>query len=361
MKYFTSICAIAVALASFLAADTVMYFDKGKLKTELDATVESWNADQVKVKTEKGSTITIDRTDVSTIERIGGSMSGDLADAISLMGEDPKSADELLKQVAASGGALDKEEAVYRRGQLWVQQSKLKPSLADNAMKVMADYTKNYKKGYFTKRAHTTLAEMQSAAKRVNDARTTWRSLASVNATLKFDGNLGLGILEAREGKWADAISAFKNAEGAAGKRKAAKALATAWRGLSLKHSGKDNDAKTVLESVTGDESLEDDNTDEDERALSVAYPPLADIYFDSKNYDKAYDAYVQGGYYAWWSAGGREGYCISQAWRCAVKQKGTAKKWDTRAETLEEVCRAGFPREYQAAKKAIDAEKKDG
>jgi len=346
-RHFFALALMGLLLGGALHADKITYLatvsGKVEVKAEDNVTITDWSAAKVDYETADKKKLSVAYKDVLSVDRHGGSMSEQLSDALSLVGQDPRGAIDELAAVAAGGNKLDKEEATYLRAQLLESESNADRSLLNEAIKAYDAYIKGWKAGYFAREAYRGLSNLQPA----NAARSTLGNMARADASLARLGYQLLGELEAREGKWADAVSAFKSAQSAArtDKDAAADALAIAWEGWATLKNGNAAGAKTLLESVTEDSKLDDPNTTTDEIALSIAFRALGDAHYDGDGYQKAYDAYVKGAYYAWWTGGTSEGHCLGRAYLCAKKLEGTDAKWKKRRDKLRTALALGFPR----------------
>lgn len=344
---------VGTLLAGALYADSVTYVSgsgtKAEVKTADGVTVTDWTCAKVIFKNGEGKATTVDYKNIISVDRMYGSMGKELQTALDTIGADPGRAIELLQGVAASGNKLDKEEATYIRAQLLENDSAAsgKTGPAINAYK---DYIKSWKNGYFARDVYTRLTNMQ----RENDARTTLNGMIRADKSLERQGNQLLGQLEARAGKFPAAIKAFQNAQNAAraDKNKNGEALAKAWEGMCTVVGGNTAGGKTILEAVTEDDSLDDPDSGEDEAALAVAFPALGDAHYSGDAYQKAYDAYIKGAYYAWWTGGEREGHCLGRAYLCAKKLEGTGEKWKKRKDKLRTALALGFPKVLQDVEK---------
>lgn len=342
---------IGTLLADGLYADTVSYMSgsgaKAEFKVADNVTVTAWSCAKVDFKDASGKQVSVPFQDVVSVDRMYGTMGKDLERALVKIGADPQSAIKDLEAIAAGGNALDKEEATYIRAQLLDNEAAATGRTAP-AIAAYQEYIKNFKNGYFARDVYTRLSRMQNE----NDARATLNGMIRADKALERLGNQLLGELEARAGKYPAAIKAFQSAQNAARaeKNKNTEALAKAWEGVCTIAGGNADAGKTLLEAVTGDESLDDPNSTDDEAALAVAYPALGDAHFASDAFQKAYDAYVKGAYYAWWTGGTREGYCLGRAYVCAKKLEGTGEKWKKRREKLRTSLALGFPKILQDA-----------
>ncbi|MCA8911618.1 MAG: hypothetical protein KDB82_07925 [Planctomycetes bacterium] len=352
-RLFVAMSFMAVLMAGALHADKIAYISKAEVKHEDSVTITDWSASKVTFK--KGdATVSVDYKDVISLDRHYGTMSGALSDALELVGSDPQGAIDALEQVAQSGESLDKEEASIIRAQLLDNESAADSRVAPAAIKAYSTYLSNWKSGYFAREAYRGLAALQENGNQDGAARTTLKNMIKADSSMQREGNQLLGEFEARKAKWSDAITAFKNAQSAAKTDRDPnnEALAKAWEGWMTLKAGNAAGAKTLLESVTTDDKLDDSDTTTDEVALSIAFPALGDAHMDAGNYQKAYDAYVKGAYYAWWSAGSQEGRCLGQAYVCAKKLEGTDDKWKTRKDKLRTALALGFPRILQDVEK---------
>jgi len=342
---------IGLLLAGTLYADRISYIQgsgaKAEMKMDEGITITGWSASKVDYKTGDGKATSVKYADILSLDRHYGTMGAPLSDAMDLIASDPGAAVDALAEIASNGNALDREEAAFLRANILDSESFADKGLLSQATKAYEDYVKSYKSGYFAREAYRGLSNSQLRANNVSGARATLKNMVKADNVLEREGNQLLGELEAGEAKWSEAISAFKSAQSAAAgeKDKNHEYLAKAWEGWCTLKSGNAAAAKTLLEAVTEDDGFDDPNSTVDESALSVAFPALGDCYFESDNYQKAYDAYVKGAYYAWWSAGTREGYCLGQAYLCAKKNEGTGDKWKKRTAKLRTALALGFPR----------------
>ncbi|MCB9932764.1 MAG: hypothetical protein H6841_05000 [Planctomycetes bacterium] len=346
-RHFIALALTGLLLGGALQADRVTYISGSGTKTEVklddNVTVTGWTAAKVEYENAEKKKSSVAYKDIIAVDRQGGTMGAELAGALELVGSDPRAAIAGLAAVATSGSALDKEEAAYLRAQLLDSESAGDRSLAAEAVKAYDAYIKSYKAGFFAREAYRGLANLQKP----DAARTTLKNMVRADSSLERLGNQLLGELEAGAAKWADAISAFKAAQTAARNEKDLNAefLAIAWEGLATLRNGNAAGAKTLLESVTEDSRLDDPNTNTDEVALSVAFRALGDAHFEGDNFQKGYDAYIKGAYYAWWTAGSTEGHCLGRAYVCAKKLEGTDAKWKKRRDKLRTALALGFPR----------------
>jgi hypothetical protein len=349
---------MGLLLAGTLHADKITYItgsgSKEQVKFVDNITITGWSASKVTYKTDKDQSTSVDYKEVLSLDRHYGSMSSELSDALDLVGSNPKGAIDALAQVARSGNSLDREEASIIRAQLLDNASANDPAYRSEAMKAYGAYLSSWKAGYFAREAYKGLAVLQENGRQVGAARTTLRNMAKADRTMQREGNQLLGEFEGRHAKWSDAINAFKAAQSAARSERdtSSEALGKAWEGWMTLKAGKAKDATALLESVTGDDSLDDPDTTTDEIALSVAYPALGDAQFAAGKYEKAYNAFIKGAYYAWWSGGNKEGHCLGQAFLCAKKLEGTDDKWTKRKDKLHTALALGFPRILQKVEK---------
>jgi hypothetical protein len=337
---------LGTLLAGALHADKVNYIvgsgERAQVKFEDSVTVTSWSAAGVKFKGADGKEVSVNYADIISIDRRGGSMSPELEYALDGAGDDPLAAAEELLAITTNGSDLDKQEASISRAQILESESVAERNLATEVVKAYSFYIEKWKAGYFAREAYRGLANMQKVA----DARATLGKMIGADAVLAREGNQLLGELEATAAKWADAIAAFKKAQAAAGTDTNNKYLAMAWEGWMTLKNGNAAGAKTLLETVINDPAFDDPNTTIDEQALGVAYPALGDVHYESGAWQKAYDAYIKGAYYAWWTGGTLEGHCLGYAYMCAKKLEGTdAAKWTTRKDKLRTALALGFPR----------------
>ena len=348
-----ALMAIGILLAGALHADTITYISGSGAKAEVkiadNATVKSWDASQVVFEGSDKKSVTVAYKDVISVDRMYGSMSKELQNALDMIGADPQGAMDMLQAVASNGNSLDKEEATYIRAQLLDNEAAATGSTGP-AISAYKDYVKSWKGGYFARDVYTRLSSMQSE----KDARATLSGMIRADKSLERLGNQLLGELEARAGKYPAAIKAFQAAQNAARaeKNKNTEAIAKAWEGMCTVANGNAAGGKAILEAVTGDESLDDPDSGEDEAALATAFPALGDAHYASDAYQKAYDAYIKGAYYAWWTGGSREGHCLGRAYLCAKKLEGTGEKWKKRKEKLRTALALGFPKVLQDVEK---------
>ncbi|MCB9894752.1 MAG: hypothetical protein H6839_09900 [Planctomycetes bacterium] len=353
LSYRLSVAMMAVGLllAGTLYADRISYIQgsgaKAEMKMDEDITITGWSASKVDYKTADGKAASVKYNDILSLDRHYGSMSAQLSEAMDLIAADPGDAIAALAEIAANGNALDREEAAFLRANILDSESYADKALLGQAVKAYQDYVKSYKAGYFAREVYRGLSNGQLRSNDVSGARATLKGMVRADSALEREGNQLLGELEAGEAKWSDAIAAFKAAQSSASseKDKNHEYLAKAWEGWCTLKNGNAAAAKTLLESVTDDDGFDDPNSTVDEAALGVAYPALGDCYFEGDNFQKAYDAYVKGAYFAWWSAGTREGYCLGQAYLCAKKNESTGDKWKKRMTKLRTALALGFPR----------------
>lgn len=358
IRQTAAVALFAVLLAGVARADTIIYNKQGPTGREqarLDkVTVTTWSAAKVEYRTEEGRPGTLASADVVTISRDAPGMSNELTRAIGLAGSDPQSAKAALARVASSGNALDKEEASYWVARIAVNEASTGEGAAGTAITECQNYLKSYKSGYFARDVYRSLGEVQQRAKRVADARNTYKAMAGADNALAREAYQLLGQLEAAEANWKDAISAFDQAKTRARSEgyKAGEYLAQAWQGAVTAKNNDANAAKTLLEGVTGGETFEDATTFDDENALAVAYPALGDVLFGKEDFQKAYDAYIKAAYYAWWTGGTGEGRSIAGAFKCARKLETGNEMWKKRKDKLRTALLLGFPQDLQRAEK---------
>lgn len=351
--------ALAVALCSTLLAgalhaDRITYVKRAGGKVSIESidglTVTSWNSKEVSYSDADKKSGTVPRRDIVTLTRETSS-SNALSEAAGMVGSDPAKAAARLAPLTGTGTALDKEEAQYLLAMLWAGEVSRDPGAATNATRELTKYLQSYKAGYFAALVYQELAALQRQAKKPDDARRTYQNMIGADASLARQGNQWLGELEADQGKWQAAITAFGAAKAAATRDgdKNGEYLAMAWDGWCNLKNNNAAGARATLEAVTGDEKFDDPASSDDEVALSVAYPALGDAYFEGGNFQKAYDAYIKGAYYSWWTSGNREGHCVGQAFLCAKKLEPTDEaKWKPRRENLRTVLALAYPRELQ-------------
>lgn len=341
----------AMLLAGALHADRVTYIvgsgARAEVKFEDKAEITAWSASKVSFKA-GGKDVTINYADVISIDRQGGTMSAALSAALDSAGADAIGAAEELLKIMSSGTDLDKQEAAIYRAQILDSESAADPGLAAEAIKAYNAYISGWKAGFFAREAYRGLAAIQERSASnggVSAARATLTKMISADSVLAREGNQLLGELEEAAGKWADAIRAFKAAQTAAGTDTNNKYLAMAWEGRATLKGGNAAGAKTLLETVVNDPNFDDPNTTVDENALGVAYPALGDMHYEAGSHQKAYDAYIKGAYYAWWTGAGLEGHCLGYAYLCAKKLEISDAKWTTRKDKLRTALAVGFPR----------------
>lgn len=356
MKRIALVAFAAVGFAGGLFADVIVFWKGSGSSRQSDAardvSVTAWNAKSVSYKAgDKTGSVAV--ADLISLDRSGGTKSQDLADALDLLGSDPAAGMDALAGIVAKGNELDKEEAQYLRAQTCFNAAADQSNMLAQAIAEHDAYVKKYKAGYFARDMYTQLADLQYRARKDADARATLKAMAGADPVLARLGHQKLGELECRAGQWKAAIPAFKSANSAAGDDKTGKYVAMAWEGMATMKAGDAAAAKTLLELVTSDEGFDDESTTEDEAALAVAYPALGDAHFASGNFQKAYDSFVLAGYYQWWNGGNQEGYCLAQAYLCAKKLESTDEKWKQRADKLQQILAAGYPRELQRVSQA--------
>lgn len=349
---------VASTFSGALLADRVTYWkasgDKRTAESLDEVTVTAWSAREVSCKPATGAVVKIETASIITVSRAdtGGSMGAELMAALETAGRNVAAAKEALLAASGKGSELDREEALFRRAELYETEARSGGGRAD-AMREFQAYITRYKAGFFARDAYTTLAEFQVAAGKTADARTTLKSMIGADSSLLRLGNQKLGELEADAKDWKAALTAFKAAEGASNGNRNARYLAMAWQGAVLQKSGDNNAAKDLLEKVTGDDAFEDETSEEDESALGVAWPALAEALYASGSLEKAYNAYVQGAYYVWWNQGTNEGACLRQACICAKKLQSGDEKWKARYEKLRATLASGYPKEIAEVDKA--------
>ncbi len=349
---------LLVVFAGSLCADEINYYKKGAKYREIanhnSVEITGWSAAKVDFKGADGKTGSVPGTDIISVNRAYGTMHNDLNRAIERVGSDPEAAIPALKTIAASGkSALDKEEALFWHALVYVNEANAGGDIS-RAITELSAYLKAYKAGFFARDAYRMTADLQRRTKKFSDARTTLKSMISADNALAREGNQMLGELELSEKQYAEALRAFQAAKTQAARdgNKNAEYLAQAWEGTAQQAKGDAAAAKSLLEPITSNPDFDDPMSFDDELALAVAYPALGDAYYGSGNFEKAYDAYVQAGYYAWWTQGQQEGYCIGQAYLCARKLESTDDKWKKRKDKLRTALAVGFPRELQRVDK---------
>lgn len=354
MRLVFALLVTASLFSGALSADRITYWKssggKRAAETAEKVVVQGWNAREVTYRTADGKSVKVDTASVIAVMRTvgeGGSMGKELQDAMELGGKDATAAREALAAVASKGAGLDKEEALFRRAESFGGGS------TAEAIREYQAYTSAYKGGFFARDAWTTLADLQVDAGKAADARATLRAMIAADTALAQMGNQKLGELEVRARDLKAALAAFKAAEATAGDDRNAKYLAMACQGDVMQRSGDNNGAKDLLEKVTGDESFEDETSNSDERALGAAWPALAQVYYETGNFEKAYSAFVVGAYYVWWNQGSSEGFCLRQACICAKKLQSSDEKWKSRYDKLYATLTMGYPKEVQEVDKA--------
>lgn len=355
LRFAVALIAVSALFAGYLHADRITFYKQSGSQVSAEVldqvTITEWSAAEVKYRTADNKTGTVSHSDLISLDRMYGSQSQALTSALQQLGADTASALDGLEQVAENGSNLDKEEARFMIAELLYNEAAAGSDARINrAIQAYQNYTGSYPKGYFARDAYRRLAELQQRAGRVGDARSTLSSMAKADASLRTRGSQLLGELEAGQGRWKQAISAFKDAKsGAKGeKNKNAEYLAQAWEGLCTLKDGNTAAAKALLEPITKDNNFDDPNSIDDEVALGVAYRALGDVHLDTEAWEVAYDAYVKGAYYSWWTQGRNEGYCLAQGYLCAKKLEGTGEKWKNRRSKLRSALALGYPRELQ-------------
>jgi tetratricopeptide (TPR) repeat protein len=318
-----------------------------------EVTITAWNAATVTYRNKENRQFSVSARDVISIDRRGGSMSRDMAQAMDAMGRDAQAARAALRRVAEQGNALDKEQAQWLLAQLALEDAQADPARRPAAIAAVQGYTRAYAGGYFARDAWRSLSDLQRAARQVDAARETLRAMGQASAALVREAHQLTGELEASQGRWEPAIAAFRAAEQAAAGDRNAEYLARAWRAWSLKENKQGNEARALVDQITGDESFEDPESLEDELALAIAFPVLGDLLYEAGSVERAYDAYIKGAYYAWWSGASREGYCLGRAFLCARNLEATGEVWRGRREALHRALQQGFPRELRAIEQA--------
>jgi hypothetical protein len=342
---------VASTFSGALLADRVTYWkvsgDKRTAESLDEVAVTAWNAKEVTCKPATGAVTKLETAQIISINRAdtGGSMGAELKDALDTAGRNAAAAKDALLAASSKGSEIDREEALFRRAELYEADARSGSGRAD-AIRELQAYVSRYKAGFFARDAYTTLAEFQAAGGKVADARATLKAMIGADTALARLGNQKLGELEADAKDWKAALAAFKSAESAANGDRNARYLAMAWQGAVLQKSGDNNGAKDILEKVTGDDAFEDETSEEDESALGVAWPALAEALNAGGSLEKAYNAYVLGAYYVWWNQGTSEGYCLRQACICAKKLQSGDEKWKSRYEKLRSTLASGYPKE---------------
>jgi tetratricopeptide (TPR) repeat protein len=340
--------ALTVLLAGSLCADTIVYYKSGPRGREMqslsEATVTGWSASKVDYKDKDGKAGSLVSRDVLSIQR----SSKDLSKAVELLASKRDDAMAMLRALATGGSALDKEEATYWTARTLAGEANGNARAINDAISAAQTYVKNYKSGFFAREMYRTVADLQARSRSANGARSTLKAMIGADAALAREGNQLLGQLEYEQGKIPEAIGAFQTAKSLALRErdKNGEYLAQAWEGLATVKKGDANAARAMLESVTGDESFEDNSSGDDEMALAIAYPALGDAYVALGNHQKAYDAFISGAYYAWWTQDSRaqEGYSLGEAYKCAKKLEGVDEKWKARKKKLHTALALGFP-----------------
>jgi hypothetical protein len=209
---------VASTFSGALLADRVSYWkvsDNKRTAESLDeVTVTTWNAKGVSCKANTGGAVTVVETaNVITVSRAdtGGSMGAELQAALETAGRNIAAAKEALLAAATKGSELDREEAMFRRAELFETEARSGGGRAE-AIRVFQDYITRYKAGFFARDAYTTLAEFQSAAGKIADARATLKSMISADTALARLGHQKLGELEAGTKDWKAALAALKAA-----------------------------------------------------------------------------------------------------------------------------------------------------
>lgn len=348
---------LLLAFVGCLHADEIIYYKKTGNKREIAShsgvTVTAWSASKVDFKAADGKTGNVAALDIISVNRNYGSMSSDLQRAIEKVGSDPGAAKEALQRLSGTGTDLDKEEALYWLALAHVNDANAGESPA-NALSALSNYLRAKKNGFFARDAYRLSADLQRRTKKVADARSTLTAMISADPALAREGNQLLGELEYAEKRYAEATRAFQNAKAQATRdgNKNFEYLAAAWEGTALVANKNAAGARQLLEPIVADENFDDPLGFDDEVALAVAYPALGDAYYGTDQHEKAYDAYVKAGYYAWWVQGNNEGYCIGQAYLCARKLESKGEIWKKRKDKLRTVLAMGFPRELQRVDK---------
>ena len=357
---FLAVFILACALSGALSADRITYMKStggGRVLEQFDnVLITAWNVSTVSFRKSEGGPDTLATSSVVTITRVGpgGTMGSDLRLALETIATDHTRAKALMTAAAGKGSELDREEAVFRRAELFDNEARSNGrSALEDAIREYSQYHARYKAGFFARDSWVAQAELQQIAKRPADARATLRAMIGAHRELERLGNQKLGELEAFTGDFKAALQAFKAAENGSGSDRNARYLAIAWQGACVQRQGDNNAAREMLEKITGDATFEDKDSEDDEIALSVAWPALGATYVAAGNFEKAYNAYVQGAYYIWWNRAENEGHCLAQACICAKKLQATDTKWKGRYDKLRTALAVGFPKEIQRVDEA--------
>jgi tetratricopeptide (TPR) repeat protein len=341
-----SLMLFATLVAGSLHADRITYLSgtgaAAKLEVADRATITAWSAAKVDFETDAKQRVSVKYSEIISLDRTGGTMSKEFSAALDMIGSDQTAAIAELAKLSEAGNALDREEALYIRAQLLEADSIARPAARATAISAYQTYVQRHKAGYFARDVYTRLARLQNE----NDGRATLRALAGADASLRRFGNQKLGEHEAYFGKFPAAITAFQAAASAAkdDRDRNNEVLAQAWEAWCQIKNGNAANATTTLVAITSDDKFDDANSSDDEIALAIAFNALGDAYFASGNFEKGYDAYVKGAYYAWWIGGTTEGQCIARAYVCAKKLDGTDPKWRKRRDKLRTALVVGFP-----------------
>lgn len=353
-----AVALLALLFAGALCADSIFYYRGSGAERKVDplndVTVTGWNAKSVEYRNAEGGTGSVPTADVVSLHRTQPGMSRELARAIELAGNDPEAGKAELTKLTTTGSAIDREEAAYWRARTSAGQAVANGAALERAIGDLQAYLTAYRAGYFSREVYAMLAEHQLRANKTADARATYGRMIAADPTLASRGNQLLGELEAANSRWDEALAAFKTGKQAASRdrNKNAEYLAQAWEGWVTLKKGDDAAGRTLLEAIVNDEAYDDPLTDEDDVIYSVAYPALADAYFKASSFERAYDAYLKGAYYVWWTQGTREGYCLGQAFLCARELESSDPKWRERRNKLRTALAMGFPKELQRVEK---------
>lgn len=356
IRFAVALSCLLALCAAGLYADRVMYITSGaepSVVTARDATVTSWSASELRFRNAEGGSVTVDHRRVVSVDRTGGTMSDALGRAMSQMGTDPEGALATLQDVSRNAEGLDKEEATYRIAKLYDEAAAADESATARAVNAYDSYLDTYPDGYFAREAYRRLADFRLRAEQVDAARRTFRDMAGADASMRREANQWLGELEAGLGNWKPAINAFKSAKNAAGTDKIGQYLARAWEGLCTLKDGDADGAEALLQPIVDDDNFDDPISGDDEIVLAVAHRSLGDLHKAREDWSDAYDAYVKGAYYSWWTQGSNEGYCLAEAYVCAgrlesLEDDSSEVDWGDRRSKLRTALAVGYPRELR-------------
>ncbi|MCC6574359.1 MAG: hypothetical protein IT462_11265 [Planctomycetes bacterium] len=361
MRIMAVLLLCGAVFAPALLADEVRFRTNEGLVESVACEVTGWSWKEVQYKSAKGSA-KVARKDLVAVQRTSenGTLSDKLSAAQSAMATDLAKARTLLEGELkdASSTAVNKEEATYLLADLALIEAGSDGRRRPTAIAAFKNYINSYKEGYFARQAYTSLAGLQRASKDVSGARETFKNMAKVGSGLDLIGSQLLGEFELDEKQWQAAVVAFKDAAKFAGSDKAARYKANAMQARALKGGGDTATAQSMLEEIKKDEFFNDPTTAEGDEVLSIVYGTLADILYDKKAYQEAYEACMTAAFYCWWLQSKGEGDFLAKAFVSARKTSVGADNWKTRGDKLEEVLAGSHSKELKAAREILEKDK---